>query len=168
MADVHAIAKACNLTVQRVHQLVKLGMPKQARGEYQIGPCMAWYIKYLQKELERRGPAGTAASAGLQVEREGLTAAQRQRVELDVALRRGELADREDVRRQWSTLVSNAQKRLRAIPASVGPQLTNMADPAAIVARMKHEIDTALQELAGDTEHGRSPDLGRETVGATA
>jgi phage terminase Nu1 subunit (DNA packaging protein) len=97
-----------------------------------------------------------------------LTAAQRERIELDNAVRRGELLEWEDVRRQWTMLVSSAQKRLRAIPASIGPQMTNISDPAAIVARMKNEIDSALQELEGPRESGKASGNGGSRMGTAA
>jgi phage terminase Nu1 subunit (DNA packaging protein) len=168
MASSEAVAKACNLTTRRVQQLVKLGMPKTAKGEYELGPCMAWYIKFLQQELDRRGPSASAASAGIIAEREGLTAAQRKRVEMENAVRTGELADVEDVRKEWTILVANAQKRLRAIPASIGPQLTNLSDPAAIVRRLKNEIDATLKELAGVATDRKPQSAGRKGVGAAA
>jgi hypothetical protein len=49
---VAALAKVFNISVRRVQQLQNEGMPRAARGQYELGPCMQWYIRYLQAALE--------------------------------------------------------------------------------------------------------------------
>jgi hypothetical protein len=48
------IARVLNLTESRVHQLVKEGLPKEARGQYDPIKCMVWYVRYLQRVIEKR------------------------------------------------------------------------------------------------------------------
>ena len=52
---VDEVARALNLTPRRVQQLRSEGLPSVGRGQYELGPCMAWYIRYLQAALEKRG-----------------------------------------------------------------------------------------------------------------
>jgi phage terminase Nu1 subunit (DNA packaging protein) len=63
MATVVEVARACNLTVARVHQLVGEGMPRLGRGRYELGPCMAWYVRYLQRALEAKTDPETRGDA---------------------------------------------------------------------------------------------------------
>jgi phage terminase Nu1 subunit (DNA packaging protein) len=63
MATVVEVARACNVTVQRVNQLVGEGMPKVGRGQYELGPCMAWYVRYLQRALEAKTDPETRSDA---------------------------------------------------------------------------------------------------------
>lgn len=51
---VDQVAKALNVPATRVQRLAREGMPRAGRGEYDLGQCMAWYIRYLQKALEAR------------------------------------------------------------------------------------------------------------------
>jgi hypothetical protein len=48
------IARALNLTESRVHQLVKEGLPKEGRGQFDPVKCMAFYIRYLQNKIEQK------------------------------------------------------------------------------------------------------------------
>lgn len=50
-ANVTQVAKALNLTPQRVQQLVAEGLPKVGRGQYELPACMLWYIRYLQRAV---------------------------------------------------------------------------------------------------------------------
>ncbi|HEY6184421.1 MAG TPA: hypothetical protein VIW67_19405, partial [Terriglobales bacterium] len=52
--SVSRVAQALNLSEQRVQQLVKEGMPREARGQYDPIKCMYFYIRYLQAALEKR------------------------------------------------------------------------------------------------------------------
>ena len=54
IVDVERVAQALNLDARRVQQLVKLGMPKEGRGQYDAVKCLLWYIRYLQAALEKK------------------------------------------------------------------------------------------------------------------
>jgi hypothetical protein len=47
-------SRALNLEVRRVQQLIHEGMPREARGQYDSIKCAAWYIRYLQRAIERK------------------------------------------------------------------------------------------------------------------
>lgn len=40
------LAECLNLSGESICQLVKEGMPRYARGLYDLGPCIQWYIQY--------------------------------------------------------------------------------------------------------------------------
>ncbi len=48
------LSEALNVTVRRVQQLVKEGLPQVDRNRYDLGQCYFWYVRYLQKALQRR------------------------------------------------------------------------------------------------------------------
>jgi phage terminase Nu1 subunit (DNA packaging protein) len=54
--NVERVADALNLTPRRVQQLVKEGMPREKRGEYDPIKCLLWYIRYLQAQVSRLSP----------------------------------------------------------------------------------------------------------------
>jgi phage terminase Nu1 subunit (DNA packaging protein) len=165
-----AVAKACNISIQRVGQLVREGViPKKGRGEYELGPCMAAYIRYLQKVVETRGPASTAAGSDIATERRKLIAAQREKVETENAIRRGDLTECVRVAQIWANNVSIAKANFRTIPSKLGPQLTGISETAVVVDLLQTAIDEVLTELAGADDGSRSdlsrraPDLGAAT-----
>jgi hypothetical protein len=52
--DVTKVVKFLNVTPRRVQQLVKEGMPRDARGQYNPIKCGAWYVRYLQAAIEKK------------------------------------------------------------------------------------------------------------------
>src|SRR5260370_6882685 len=63
--DISKVARALNLKERRVQQLVNEGMPREARGQYDPIKCAAWYIRYLQRAIERKPmPTFEEGSAG--------------------------------------------------------------------------------------------------------
>jgi hypothetical protein len=54
LVDVTRVAQALNLTESRVHQLVKEGLPRENRGQYDAVKCLLWYIRYLQAVIEKK------------------------------------------------------------------------------------------------------------------
>lgn len=67
------VASALNVTPSWVHKLVKQGMPKEAHGQFDLGKCMLWYIRFLQEALKRQeggdGTEGRSASSNLKEKR---------------------------------------------------------------------------------------------------
>lgn len=150
--DVGTLARYLDVTTQRIAQLSKEpGFPdKIARGEYDLDLVAQWYIRHIKAELKRRGPTGTVVGSNMHAEKLRLVAAQAIKIETENRVRRGDLLTVDAVREVWQQRVSNTQKRLRAIPTTLGPQLTNKSQPAYIADRMKAAIDEACTELAGD------------------
>jgi len=67
------VAQALNLTESRVHQLVKEGLSKEGRGQYDAVKCMLWYVRYLQNAIEKRAEIVGFAKGirrALEIERE--------------------------------------------------------------------------------------------------
>src|ERR1700728_5003888 len=99
MATVNAekIAQALHLTEQRVHQLVREGLPKEGRGQFDPVKCMLWYIRYLQKALEKKAlPTLDGGYAGEREERVRLLRADADLREIELAEKRGHLVAIQD------------------------------------------------------------------------
>lgn len=150
--DVNAVAKALNITPRRVQQLKKEGLPSAGRGQYELGPCMAWYIRFLQQALEKRGPNVSEDSSDLVNERVKLTREQREKIALENEIRRGQLADMEQVRMAWGDHITRAKARILAMPSKLSPLLVNVADTNVIQQRIKSECYAALTELAESSD----------------
>jgi phage terminase Nu1 subunit (DNA packaging protein) len=146
--NIAAIANALNLTTRRVHQLKQEGLPTVGRGQYELGPCMAWYIRYLQNALEKRGPNVNADTPDLIAERTRLAKEQGDKLAIENSIKRGELVYVSDVVQAWSEHISGAKAKLLSLPSKVAPQLVNQPNANVIAARIREEVDTALLELA--------------------
>ena len=145
---VDEVARALNLTPRRVQQLRAEGLPSIGRGLYELGPCMAWYIRYLQGLLEKRGPNVNADTPDLIAERTRLAKEQGDKLAIENSIKRGELVYVSDVVQAWSEHISGAKAKLLSLPSKVAPQLVNQPNANVIAARIREEVDTALIELA--------------------
>jgi phage terminase Nu1 subunit (DNA packaging protein) len=154
-AGVEQVAKALNISARRVQQLVKDGLPRISAGEYELGACMLWYIRHLQRALEARasGPEGSMTS--LMAERTRQARASTERMDMENMKARGEVI-----------LVSAMQQQLlRAYAATtqalcVIPQRVTADD--ATRASIDAEVRSALTQLADNLEAlgGRRPSMG--------
>lgn len=170
MANVDQVARALNVTPRRVQQLVKEGMPRDGRGEYDIGPCMAWYIRYLQSALERRGTETGDGIISLAAERARLAKAQADKTEMENAVRRGLLVDLAATESAWGQCISNARAKLLGLGAKLGPRLVNIAEPRQIADAVRTECYAALRELSQYSPHtgANSDGEGEPPVGTAA
>lgn len=159
-SSVEQVAKLLNLTPRRVQQLVKDGMPQEARGQYDALKCMMWYIRYLQDKVTAReaedGPS--LSSERLRGER-----AKSDLLEMERDEKRGRLQDSAAVVKVYATRVMSARTRMLAIPTKVAPMLLGAKDTTTIEATIKSEIHAALRELAN---HERTATTGDDSATA--
>lgn len=167
--DVQAVAKALNLTPRRVQQLKAEGMPSIGRGQYELGPCMAWYIRYLQSKLDKLGPNTNPETPDLLVEKTRLAKEQGDKIALENAIKRGQLVYADEVSRVWADHISSAKSKILVIPSKLGPQLVNIDNANVIAGKLRDELDAALAELAAsDDEHLRIAEISEEALEPTA
>ena len=154
--DVQAVAKALNLTPRRVQQLKAEGMPSIGRGQYELGPCMAWYIRYLQSKLDKLGPNTNPDTPDLLAEKTRLAREQGDKLAIENSIKRGELVYVSEVVSTWSNHIASCRAKLLGLPTKVAPQLVNQTNANAIAGKLRDEIDAALYELsegADDYQH---------------
>lgn len=167
--SVEEVAKALNLTTRRVQQLKAEGMPTAGRGQYELGPCMAWYIRYLQSKLDKLGPNTNPETPDLLVEKTRLAKEQGDKIALENAIKRGQLVYADDVSRIWADHISSAKSKILVIPSKLGPQLVNIDNANVIAGKLRDELDAALAELAAaDDEHIRLFEGSEEVLESTA
>jgi len=159
IVSVGKVAKALNLTPQRVQQLANEGLPKEDRGRYDLGKCMLWYIRYLQTALEKKAvPMANGGYSGEREERIRLLRAEAELKEMELAKQRGQLVAISDVESEWSNLVAATKGMILAIPPRVAPELVGESSRIVIEAKIKKECKEALRLLArGD---GNDAELG--------
>jgi phage terminase Nu1 subunit (DNA packaging protein) len=149
MVNAVKIAQALNLTEQRVHQLVKEGLPKEGRGQFDPVKCMLWYIRYLQNVIEKRSvPTLDGGYVGEREERIRLLRADADLREIELAKERSQLVALPDVEAILSDLVLTTKARIMAIPPRLAPELVGETSRVMIQAKLEKAYKEALAYLA--------------------
>lgn len=106
-----------------------------------------WRLRDVVNHLIR---AATSAEGELDLDqqRARLAAAQSERVERENAVKAGEFAHVDDVKRVWEGAIVAARAHLLGLPNKLSVQLINISDAAVIHERLRVEIYYALTELS--------------------
>jgi phage terminase Nu1 subunit (DNA packaging protein) len=157
LADVERVAQALNLTTSRVSQLVKKGMPKEARGQYDPVKCMLWYIRYLQAALEKKSvPMTDGSFASEREERVRLLRSNADMREIELAKARSQLVAIPDIEQMLTDLVLTTTARVMAIPARLSSELVGETSRVMIQAKIEKYCKEALSCLASRGKDGSS------------
>ena len=140
----------------------KDGCPARQSGRnwlYDTGEVVEWLKDRARKSAE----APEAAE-----ERARLLRAQAELKEMDIAVRRGDLVEREQAEKAWADLVMAFRARILQLPPR-GAELSGMR-PAEAEARLKQLVQEALTELAEGKGHepGRKRKENQKARSATA
>jgi phage terminase Nu1 subunit (DNA packaging protein) len=153
--DVAKVASALNLDERRVQQLVKEGMPRETRGQYDPVKCMLWYIRYLQKALEKKAvPTLDGGFVGEREERVRLLRADADLREIELAKERGVLVALPDIEATLTDLVLTTKARIMAIPPRLAPELVGETSRVMIQAKLEKACKESLAYLARAVNDG--------------
>jgi len=143
------ISEILGLSDRRIRQLEKEdALVKINRGKYDLKASVQRYIEYIKAQAEK-----TEEELDLTKEKTLLTRANRQKVELELQIMRGELHRSEDVRRVMNNMLGAFRARVLAIPSKTAPQLLSQTDLAVVQDIIKKEVYEALQELSEYDPH---------------
>jgi len=157
--DVTKVASALNLDERRVQQLVKEGMPREARGQYDPVKCMLWYIRYLQQALEKKAvPTLDGGFVGEREERVRLLRADADLKEIELAKERGLLVALPDIESTLTDLVLTTKARIMAIAPRLAPELVGETSRVMIQAKLEKACKESLAYLARAVNDGGNPD----------
>jgi phage terminase Nu1 subunit (DNA packaging protein) len=160
--DVTKVASALNLTEQRVQQLVKEGMPRESRGQYDPVKCMLWYIRYLQQALEKKAvPTLDGGFVGEREERVRLLRADADLREMELARERGLVVALPDIEKQLTDLVLTTKARIMAIAPRLAPELVGETSRVMIQAKLEKACKEALAYLARAVNDGGNADTSK-------
>lgn len=149
LVEVKQLMQAFNVTERYIGQLVKEGMPREARGKYDLGKCMLWYLRYLQAVVRRRSGSEIPDDQGRTEARERLRllSAEAELKEIELARERGQFIALPDLAKMLTDLVITTKARILAVSPRVAPQLVGM-DRLTIEAELDKELRSALSYLA--------------------
>jgi phage terminase Nu1 subunit (DNA packaging protein) len=143
------ISEILGLSDRRIRQLEKENaLVKIKRGKYDLKASVQRYIEYIKEQAQQ-----TEEELNLTKEKTLLTRANRQKVELELQIMRGELHRSEDVRRVMNDMLGAFRARILAIPSKVAPRLIAQTNAAVIQNIIKNEVYEALQELSEYDPH---------------
>lgn len=155
--DVTKVASTLNLDERRVQQLVKEGLPREARGQYDPVKCMLWYIRYLQAALRKKAvPTRDAGFVSEREERVRLLRADADLREIELAKERGMLVALPDVEKLVSDLVLATKARIMAIPPRLAPELVGETSRVMIQAKLEKACKESLAYLARAVNDGNT------------
>src|SRR6185312_13739874 len=133
------VAETLRLSTRRVRQLVELGMPREKAGRYDLAKCMLWYIRHLQREIERRELDNSPESTALRAQRLRLLTAQAAREELELARESVKLIPVNEYDAMMAEHVTAVRQRFLAVPANIAPGLEG-EDRESIKLKLEKEI----------------------------
>ena len=143
------ISEILGLSDRRIRQLEKEdALVKISRGKYDLKASVQRYIEYIKEQAQK-----TEEELDLTKEKTLLTRANRQKVELELQIMRGELHRSEDVRRVMNNMLAAFRARVLAIPSKTAPRLLAQTDLAVVQDIIKKEVYEALQELSEYDPH---------------
>jgi phage terminase Nu1 subunit (DNA packaging protein) len=148
--DITKVAQALNLSRQRVHQLVKEeGMPREARGQYDPIKCMMFYIRYLQRAIEKTNlPALDGSDVGERNARVRLLRAHADLREMELSKVRSMMVSTADVNKSFDDLVRWTTARIMAVPSRLAPDLVGQTSSVMVHAKIDAALKDALRLLA--------------------
>lgn len=155
--DVTRVASFLNLDERRIQQLVKEGMPREARGQYDPIKCAHWYIRYLQQALEKKAvPTLDGGFVGEREERVRLLRADADLREMELAKERGLFVALPDLESTLTDLVLTTKARIMAIPPRVAAELVGESSRVMIQAKLEKACKEALSYLAKAVPNGNA------------
>jgi phage terminase Nu1 subunit (DNA packaging protein) len=136
------VARAFGRSPRWISRLVEHGMPKAGRGQYDLAQCMLWYIRYLQREMERRElPVNDTVGMSIRRERQRLVKAQADREEFELAQKRSELIPADVYAAETAKITNRACEAFLTL-TSMAPKLEGLNRMA-----IKSKLDAAVREV---------------------
>lgn len=145
IVNINELAARLHITPRRVQQLVSEGLPREARGRYDLDRVLDWYIQKLERQIA--GESDEEGSIGYNKERARDRAASADMKELRLAQDRRELVSIADAEKAMTDLVVSTKAKILAVPARISLNLVG-ADPTTIRESLEKELLGALAELA--------------------
>ena len=134
------IAKVLHVSRRRVRQLVSEGMPRVAKGKYDLSACVQWYTKYKTSLAAQSSKIDQARLRKLNAEAK--------MIEIRVTAMAEKLIPADVVQDTWKKITETIRARLLKIPAAVAVDLEGVEDKAGAQEIIKNHVYAALDDLS--------------------
>lgn len=132
------LAELLGVSARRVRQMAEIGtLERTERGRYELGASIRALLDHA---------AGTGSE--LQKERTRKVRADADMAEMELALRRGELAHVDLYRRVWLHRCMLIQQRMQQIPQRIVTRILGETSESRMKAALRNEITLALTDAA--------------------
>jgi phage terminase Nu1 subunit (DNA packaging protein) len=157
------LARVMDVQPKSIAGLVAKGMPHEARGQYDVGRCLAWYVRYLHAQMHRSGITEEERNSGvnLRVERHRLLKAQADLSELDLLERSGKIIPISVYEKLLIGWAITIRQRVLALPSRLSGMLVGL-DRRGIHDVIERECRDMLMILSKEGNGDRN-----STAGAT-
>lgn len=125
-----------------------LGLQEQRRGQailYESQLLLPYLYGITAVAANEAG--GGQVVLDFNAEKTRLTIAQREKIELDMAVKSGDLVERRDVLEYCVNMIANCKMRLLSIPTKLAPEAALLDDPKAVKSLAHAMVTEALEEL---------------------
>jgi hypothetical protein len=120
-----------------------------------MGIIVRSIVAYLKRQIEEKQKKKDDKNDYF-AEKTRLTSAQADKVELENAVRSGELFEARECERVWANYIGNCRARLLSMPTKLAPELAAVSDPLIVEGILRSTIYEALRELSGIEFEGKS------------
>ena len=154
LVSLSELARISGVSKRRLQQLVDVGLPKAARGQFALGSAVRWLVAFWQSRA-----ADTSPLTAARVRR---AEAQASRAEHALEIERKKYVPAATAARSRAEAEARIRRRLLRIPREAAPLCKAAASPAECQAVLREVIDAALIELsdagAAIAARARSPE----------
>jgi terminase small subunit / prophage DNA-packing protein len=144
------MASLLGVSERQINALARIGVVVQrGRGRYAKEESVRGYADHLRRAASKHGDPATLES--FRATRQRLAAAQAEKVEIENAVRRGELLDAHGVHAKWSNILRGVLARMLAVPGRCATRLPHLTPRD--VSEIDAEIRVALNEASDGKPH---------------
>jgi hypothetical protein len=161
IGTVDDVARELNLRRRRIYQLVQEGLPQVSRGRYDIGKCLQFYVRFLQRKIVQRAlPEDgerdeTTTSAG--ATKHKLLSIEVELKQLELADRREQLVSSDKVQKDFAALATEIKTRILALPPRLAAEVLGETDLAIAQSKIDRSLKTTLESLSRFDPDGAAP-----------
>jgi len=142
-------AVALHLSERHVQRLVTDGLPKGARGKYDVDKCLRFYVRYLQRKLKEAAlpdpDGGYTANAAV---RNRLLTMDADLKELDLAEKRGRMISIAKVGNDLAALVLEIKQRILQVPPRLAAEVIGEKEVTVVQDKIERALKEALIQLS--------------------
>ncbi len=142
-SNTQLLQRILGLTLQRICQLADEGIiPKpQKKGEYDLPVCVRQYYEYIH-EINKSGDIDGVHEKARKMRAEA------DRIELELAIKKGKVHSSEDVEAVLNDMISFFRSKMLALPTKLAKTLAEEGNPRKIKKTLDDEVCEALNELS--------------------
>lgn len=147
-----ALAGILELDRRRVEQLANEGMPRAARGKYDLEKCVRWYVAFLRKTKDRAN-----VNAGFEAERTRAMRADASKKEIELARLMGELIPVEDAAAMWEEAIERIRSSMLASVSANARRVVGVktiAEANTVLEEIVHKALAAAAAVSEEIEDG--------------